>query len=399
MNLPEVPGLHGNRPLHGTQASAAASMKPQPIKRLPYWDTPAWWHAWGTRSRFTKPTYGIFDRVGGIDRFFTSAVATEWWAFAGICAFFLLLQYHFFFEWPSKHKYHGAALVIWLLLAAVVNLLVWWRFGLADATTWFSGYLLELVFSLENIFVFHIVVRSFRVPRKHAQKALMVVVVAQIMFEMALFMGLAWNIRSKALPYILGAWLIYVGYQAGSEEAHEDFDFKETWVYKWCTWLLGKRLHTNYTSDDVVLFGFGKQGFYVTLLCIATVCLVAVDVLLEVDVVLTKIEELGNPYLAFTSSATAAFAVPELFFICRDLFSRYYLLKFGISFVLVFFGVQLLLQEVVSIPILAQVMTTFAVMALCVALSMVLPAKPSDLDADDEKDFPAPTSDENQDGH
>jgi len=363
------------------------------LQRPPYWDTPGWWHAWGSRSRFAKPTYGGDYHVAGISRFFTSAVATEWWAFAGICSFFFLIQYHIFFEWPSKHIYHGAALFIWLCLAGACNLLVWWRFGRDDAVIWFSGYMLEFVFSLENIFVFHIVVRNFRVPRKHAQKALMVVVVCQIIFEMVLFMGLALFIRSNlALPYILGAWLIFVGYQAGSEEAHEDFDFKETWVYKWTTWLLGKRLRTRYKSDDMDLIGFGVKGPYVTLLCIATVCLVVVDVLLEVDVVLTKIEELGNHYLAFTSSATAAFAVPELFFICRDLFARYYLLKFGISFILVFFGVQLLLHEVVSIPVLSQVMATIAAMTICVVLSMILPPKRSDLDADDEKDFAAPSS-------
>jgi len=349
-------------------------------------------HPWGTTSRFSKPHWDIHKNNVGIEQFFLSAVAEEWFAFVGIFIFFLLVQYHLY-EWPSKHNYHGVALLIWFFIAGICNMIVFWRWGPEIAEDWLNGYMLELVFSIENIFVFHIVVRAFRVPRRHAQKALMIVVVTQIMFEMVFFMGLAWAIRaSNVLPYILGVWLIYVGYQAGYEDTHLDMNFKETWVYSWTEWLLGPRLVARYRKNDTRLICYGEKGVQFTLLFVATVALVVVDFLLEVDVVLTKIEELdGNNYLAFTSSAAAAFAVPELFFVCRDLFARYYLLKFGICFVLVFFGIQLLAHELVAIPTIFQIIITIVVMIICVVLSMMLPAKRSDLDAD-ESEFEAVSS-------
>lgn len=351
------------------------------------WQARTWWrhHKPWQASRYSRPTWNEHLHNIGFHKFFLSAFVGEWLVFVGIMLWFVLIQYSMY-EWPTKYYWHGAGLLVWFVLAVACNLMVWWRFGRDDATLWFSGYMLELVFSIENVFVFHIVMRAFRVPRKHAQKALVAVVIAQILFEMSFFMGLAWAIRSSnVLPYVLGAWLVYVGYLAGTENKLGDIEFKETWVYYACTSLFGNRLRTKYPRNDVTLIGSDEGGFYISLLFLATVSLVVVDFVLEVDVVLTKIEELENHFLAFTSSAVAAFAVPELFFVSRDLFARYYLLKFGISLVLVFFGLQLLFHQLVSIAAFGQVLITIVIMLICVVLSVMLPAGMSDLDADREK--------------
>ena len=72
--------------------------------------------------------------------------------------------------------------------------------------------------------------------------------------------------------------------------------------------------------------------------------------LLEIDVTLTIFDHIENEYTAFTSCAVAGRCVDVLFFVARDLFQRYLLLKCGVSLVLIFFGFEMLLHEVFHIP-------------------------------------------------
>lgn len=322
--------------------------------------------------------------MASFSAFLKSAQTQDWVIFGGVLLLCFYIQSRIY-DWPSTNQLHAAGLFIWIGMAGLMNGLIYFRYGSQQSLNWLSGYMLEFVFSIENVFVFHFVVRAFRVPRRHAQKALTFVVVSQLMFELVFYMGLAYRLRqSDLLPYALGIWLLYLGYMAAFEGKHEDIVFEETWVYRGSTWLLGPRLYPKY-ERTVAFFIRGKEGFGVTMLFIATVCLVVTDFFLEVDVTLTKIEEMQQHYLAFTSSALAAFALPELFFVSRDLFARFYMLKYGISFVLVMFGLQLLLHHWISIPTLWQSAIMMAVMSICMVLSRLYPGL-SDLDADREDD-------------
>lgn len=194
-------------------------------------------------------------------------------------------------------------------------------------------------------------------------------VCCQIVFEMTFFMGLADRLRSMhVLPYILGFWLIYVGQHAARDDTHEEFEVQNSTLYRACQTLLGRRFVAAYEpKGDLFIMNQGKLSF--TLFLPLVFSLLAVDFCLEVDVTLTKIEELPNEYIAFTSSAAAAFAMPELFFVARDLFQRYGLLKYGVSFVLVFFGVQMLFHRFYDIPDLLGCGIIVGVMILCIIAS------------------------------
>jgi len=308
------------------------------------------------------------DRQAGVAQFFESTSFYEWSIFAAALAVFVPL-YYYLLDWPSTTRYHATALFIWLALGAVYNALVCVRLGKQAGVMWLTGYLLEFIFSIENVFVFHIVVKAFRTPRRLTQKALFIVICCQIVFEMTFFMGLADQVRSMViLPYILGVWLLYVGYHASLEEGTEDFNIKDSLIFRLSEVCFGQRLSPVYDDSSAVILIKGGR-LCVSLLFPLICCLLAVDFVLEVDVTLTKIEEIPNEYIAFTSSATAAFAVPELFFVARDLFQRYHLLKYGISFVLVFFGMQMLLHHFFEIPDLVGCAIIIMVMVLCMIAS------------------------------
>ena len=91
-----------------------------------------------------------------------------------------------------------------------------------------------------------------------------------------------------------------------------------------------------------------KEALKLPILPVMTCILLLADVLLDIDVVLTKIHEIPNTYIGFSSSAMAAFMIPELFTFSQDMLSCFPLLHDGIGVVLCFFGLQMVLQHFIA---------------------------------------------------
>jgi tellurite resistance protein TerC len=274
----------------------------------------------------------------------------------------------------SAKGWHLTVLMIWFAVGAAYNSVIWYRFGRNAGISWFAGYLLEFIFLVENIFIFNIVIEAFKVPLKMTTKALHIVVWAQIMFEMIFFMGLAAWLRSfKVLPYLLGVWLVCCGFLAARGEPTLKGDIMETKVCRLFTSCLGDRLSTKYEKDGKCLLRDDTGTMRVSLLGLVVFVLLLADFLLEIDVVLTKIEELPNHYIAFTSSAVAAFSMPDLFFVSKGLLRHCVMLKYGIGFVLILFGAQMLLSSVYTLRPIVGCGIIVGVLLACIVISAFVP--------------------------
>jgi len=338
--------------------------------------------------------------------FFQSAGFIDWACFLVAMVFFCRLHVYLLAK-PATRGSHSWALLVWMVAGGVYNLIIWMRLGMDAGRSWLTGYWLELIFSMENVFIFHIVAKGFRMSEAHSRKALVFVICFQILFQMVFYMGLAELLTSIwALPYILGAWLVYVGLSTAKEDHdHQDsadapgLQRGDSWdsqkrnratkgesagsnlvtVAKiWSGYvrcfrtLLGERFECGYGSGEPSFFTYNGLT-RATLLVPAMLCLLAVDFTMEIDVTLTKIMEIQHAFIAFTSSVAAAFAVPELFFVAQDLLAKFRLLKYGISFVLVFFGMLLLLHQVVNVNDMVLIVFIILMMVICALLSWLIP--------------------------
>eukprot|EP00929_Paragymnodinium_shiwhaense_P108351 TRINITY_DN7466_c0_g1_i2.p1 TRINITY_DN7466_c0_g1~~TRINITY_DN7466_c0_g1_i2.p1 ORF type:complete len:694 (-),score=183.41 TRINITY_DN7466_c0_g1_i2:121-2202(-) len=312
----------------------------------------------------------------GIMGFFNSVQKLDWLVLLATTASALRLN-QMTLNWPTSVASHGLAQGIWLALGIAYSAFVFARQGYDDGIIWMNGYILEIIFMLENIFVFHVIVEAFNLSRWMTQRALFVVLVSQIVIQMIFYMGLAGLLRSIVmLPYVLGAWLVYCGYLACVEVGD---DAKHMNILDTCFMRSLRRtfLGDNVLSTDVwdAYTGFlapksadGTTG-RLTMAGLAVIALVLADFLLEIDVTVTKIEAMQNQYLSFSSSVVASFALPELFFETRDLFRRYPGLKYGISFVLVFFGIQMLFHDMFLLSALRSVFISLSAIIISLVLS------------------------------
>jgi len=335
-------------------------------------------------------------------KFSLSAVSEEWVMFVIVLMAFLVMHWTLL-DWPSNRWYHGLALGIWFVLAAGCNSLIWLHSDSKAAQDWLTGYLFEFLFSLENVFVFQTVLSTFETPREHAQKALFITICVQILFQLVTFMGLAAWLQSIAvLPYLLGLWLVCLGLRilcsphscvsdftdnvdtcrlssenppegnggslTSAENAATVNDCSLTFCLRSLSTCIGNRFLAHYTADPHI-FTIRDGKLRITMLGPVILCLLIIDIVMETDVTLAKIEEIDNYFIAFTSSAAAAFTVPELYFVARDFFQRFFLLHYGICFMLCFFGSELLLNNVVDIPDNITFGVIFLVLVVCVSLS------------------------------
>lgn len=328
------------------------------------------WSRWTPRKNTHKRLQGVHQ---GVHTFVSSVVIFDWCLFASAIVVFFVLHMLILGRLSAK-GWHLTTLMIWFAVGAAYNSVIWYRFGRNAGISWFAGYLLEFIFLVENIFIFNIVIEAFKVPLKMTTKALHIVVWAQIMFEMVFFMGLAAWLRSfKVLPYILGVWLICCGFLAARGEPTLEGDIMETRVCRLLTRLLGDRLSTKYEKDGKCLLRDDSGRMRVSLLGLVVFVLLLADFLLEIDVVLTKIEELPNHYIAFTSSAVAAFSMPDLFFVSKGLLRHCAMLKYGIGFVLILFGAQMLLSGIYILRPIVACGIVVGVLVVCIIVSAFVP--------------------------
>jgi predicted tellurium resistance membrane protein TerC len=210
--------------------------------------------------------------------------------------------------------------------------------------------------------------------------ALVATVLFQLVCSTIFYLVLAEKLKAlEWLQYFLGVSLLFAAYQAVTAGEDDEFDIMETKSVQFIRQQLGDRLVAQPAEDRrsdgadlAVVTANGEGQICLTMGGLMLACLMVADFVLEIDVTLSKIEELQDRYLCLSSSALAAFTMPDIFRLAESLFRRYSGLKYAVGFVLLFIGMQMLLHRLFTIPALLGVAIIVTVMCLSIAASAVL---------------------------
>ena len=229
--------------------------------------------------------------------------------------------------------------------------------GLGVAGEWgasgefFAGYLTEYSLSLDNLFVFLLVITSFRVPKEAEQKVLLVgIAIALVMRAAFILAGAAVISRFSAVLYVFGAFLLYTSVKllvdhkstlgpTGGEE-----EFKEPRLVRVCRRFLP--LTSNYRSARVTARVDGRRLF--TPLLLVMVAIGSVDLLFAMDSIPAVFGLTKEPYLVFMANACALLGLRQLYFLIGGLLKRLAYLAHGLAFILAFIGVKLVLEALAT---------------------------------------------------
>jgi tellurite resistance protein TerC len=231
---------------------------------------------------------------------------------------------------------------IYVGIAVVFGLLIFWFYGAEFGGEYFAGYITEKSLSIDNLFVFVLIMASFGVPRELQQKVLLFgITFALALRTVFIVVGAAAIENFSWVFYLFGAILIYTAYvQARSGGHGGDEDYKENAVLR----LTRKVLPTteDYHSDRMTVKLRGKR--YITPLAIALIAIGSADVIFAVDSIPAIFGLTQETYLVFAANAFSLLGLRQLFFLIDGLLDRLVYLAYGLAVILGFIGAKLVIH-------------------------------------------------------
>ncbi|MET9930827.1 MULTISPECIES: TerC/Alx family metal homeostasis membrane protein [unclassified Streptomyces] len=240
-------------------------------------------------------------------------------------------------------KEAGIWTVVWIVLAALFGLGLLF-FGNAQASgEFFAGYITEKSLSVDNLFVFVLIMAKFSVPSHLQQRVLLIgVLIALVLRAIFIAAGAAIIASFSWVFYIFGAFLIYTAWkliqEARSDE--EEDEFEENRLLKSVEKKFG--VADRYHGTKLFIRANGKR--VMTPLMVVMLAIGTTDILFALDSIPAIFGLTQDPYIVFTANAFALMGLRQLYFLIGGLLKKLVHLSYGLSVILGFIGVKLVLH-------------------------------------------------------
>ena len=262
---------------------------------------------------------------------------------------------------------------VWIALALVFNLGVYFWFGSERALEFLTGYVIEKALSVDNIFVFIVIFSMFAVPARLQHRVLFWGILgALIMRAVFIVLGAALLQRFHWIIYIFGAFLVFTGIKLlvqRSDEVHPERNPLFRLFRRFVPSV------ADYRDAKFTVVEGGKR--YATPLLLVLVAIEATDIVFAVDSIPAIFAITTDPFIVYTSNIFAILGLRALYFALAGVMGKFHYLKVGLSLVLVFVGAKMLLAGIYKIPILASLAIIVALLAGSIVASLLRrPGKP-----------------------
>jgi len=238
-------------------------------------------------------------------------------------------------------KESGRHLAGYIALAVVFGLWVWWQYGSQYGGEFFAGWLTEYSLSIDNLFIFIIIMTKLSVPRKYQQTALLVgIVIALVMRGAFIAVGAAAIANFSWIFYLFGAFLIFTAINLAREGNDEQGGYDEPRIVRYITRHFP--VSSEWNGVQLTILENGKR--MVTPMFIVVLSLGMTDLLFALDSIPAIYGLTEEPYLVFTANVFALMGLRQLYFLIGDLLKRLVYLSYGLAFLLLFIGVKLVLE-------------------------------------------------------
>jgi tellurite resistance protein TerC len=229
--------------------------------------------------------------------------------------------------------------VLYVTLAVAFGLGVWLVSGGRAAGEFYTGWLTEYSLSVDNLFVFVIIMARFAVPRRLQQKVLLIgIVLALVMRGLFIAAGAALIAQFSWVFYIFGAFLVYTAISLLKEGENDEDDFKENILIRWSKRALP--VSSKFGDGRLTTVSMtGKRLF--TPMLIVMIAIGTTDLLFALDSIPAIFGITQSPFIVFTANVFALMGLRQLYFLLGDLVDKLEYLKYGIAFILLFIGVKL----------------------------------------------------------
>lgn len=262
---------------------------------------------------------------------------------------------------------------IWIGVALLFNVFVYYWKGSETALEFFTGYFIERSLSIDNLFVFLLIFSYFKVPDKYQYRVLFWGIIGALVFR-GIFIAAGTFLVAKFswLLYIFGAFLIYAGLKmafAGDKELEPEKNPILKLVRRFIP------VTPNYRNGHFFVKENAKR--MATPLFIVLVVVESTDVVFAVDSIPAIFAITLDPFIVYSSNVFAILGLRALYFALAALMHMFYYLKYGLGAILSFVGLKMLIASFMHIPIWIALGIISGMLILSVIASLIWPQKKS----------------------
>lgn len=283
-----------------------------------------------------------------------------WFGFA-IFIIFALSVDTFFLDKKNIARPHAsmrAALIwslIWVVCALLFNLFLWLYLYLTSnrliandrALVFFTGYLIEKLLSLDNLFVFYIIFASLKTPPSAQQRVFSYGIWSAIIMRLLLILLGIWLVeRFHWILYLMGVFLLITGFRMLVIEK-KDKQLTNSWITVCLARLF--RLSNEHHGNQFFVIKNGLR--YATPLLVALCLIEGSDLIFAMDSIPAIFSITQDPFIIYSSNIFAILGLRAMYFLLSNLLQQFYLLKYGIALILIFVGGKMILAPWVSVTI------------------------------------------------
>jgi tellurite resistance protein TerC len=259
---------------------------------------------------------------------------------------------------------------VWVGLATLFAVLVYFWHGRSESLEFATGYLIELSLSIDNLFVFLVIFRYFRVPSELQHRVLFWGILGALITRgIFILAGVSLIQRFHWLTYVFGALLVYSGVKLLRQADQEIDPEKNPLLKMFRRWIP--------VTDDYVgeKFWVRRPGLYATPLVVVLLIVETTDVVFAVDSIPAVLAITLNAFIVYTSNVFAILGLRSMYFAVAGMMDLFEYLHYGLSVVLILIGAKMLASHYVTVPTVAALGTVAGVIAISVVASLVFPQK------------------------
>lgn len=260
---------------------------------------------------------------------------------------------------------------VWISLALIFNVGVYFLMGKEKAIEFLTGYVIEKSLSVDNLFVFIMVFSYFNVDTKYQHKVLFWGILgALVMRAIFIFAGVALIQQFHWIIYVFGAFLIFTGIKMLVQKDEKIEPEKNPLVR------LFKRFFpvTDTTHGDRFFVKINAKTV-ATPLFIVLLIIEFTDLIFAVDSIPAILAISTDTFIIFTSNVFAILGLRALYFALAGIAKLFYYLKYGLSAILVFVGVKMVIAGFFKIPVMYSLLVIVSILMLSILASVVFPKK------------------------
>jgi len=262
---------------------------------------------------------------------------------------------------------------LWVTLALIFGAGVYAFMGRDAGLEYFTGYVIEKALSVDNIFVFVLIFGFFRVPARYQHRVLFWGILGALLMRGAMIVAGAYLIAQfHWIIYIFGAFLVFTGIRMATQD-ESDFDPDGNPAIRLLRRLMP--VTSQYHGQDFFVREQAAAGlrWAATPLFVVLVLVEVTDLIFAVDSIPAIFAVTQDPFIVYSSNVFAILGLRALYFLLADVIHRFHYLKLGLSIILVFVGIKVLIVDFYKIPIGWSLAAIVGVLATATAASWMWP--------------------------